>query len=417
VRIEVTLMRALVGAATVVLTTACASMNPPPGGPEDSAAPVVVSASPDSGAVNARPPGAVFRFDEPVSDRVEEAELERLILLSPADGAPRISWRREAVVVRPRRDWKPNTTYTVTLQPGVADLRGNRSKTARTILFSTGPTIATQVFAGHVFDWQGERVAPNALVEAVGRDSSVYLATTDSSGAFVVGPLPGGEYRLRAFLDANRNRGLDRGEAWDTVTTVAATQRTVVDLYAALRDSIPPRIASASALDSLHVVIEFDRAVDPTQPIDTSNVGLKRADSSQVRILALHRRRDFDRIQQETRRQTDTVNRPDTVNRADTAAIARARRDSIAAAAARPQLPARPTAPRPTRPPPPIAFVITVAEPLRPGTTYRLRATGVRGITGYSRDSDRTFSVAASDSARPPATPDSVRRPTPFRRP
>jgi hypothetical protein len=412
VRIEVSCARALLGAAAVAVATACASMNPPPGGPEDSAAPVVVSASPDSGAVNARPPGVVFRFDEPVSDRAEEAELERLILLSPADGAPRISWRRDAVVVRPRRDWKPNTTYTVTLQPGVADLRGNRSKTTRTILFSTGPTIATQVFAGRVFDWQAERIAPNALVEAIGRDSTLYLASTDSSGAYVVGPLPGGEYRLRAFLDANHNRGLDRGEPWDTLTTVATTQRTVVDLYAALRDSIPPRIASASALDSLHVALEFDRAVDPSQVLDTSNVGLKRSDSSVVRILSLHRRRDFDRIQEEARRQTDTA------ARADTAAVARARRDSIAAAA-RPPLAGRPAAPRPNRPPPPLAFVITVAEPLRPGTTYRLRATGVRGLAGFSRDSDRTFSIAVpSDTARPPSTPaDSARRPPAVRRP
>lgn len=396
-------------------------MNPPPGGPDDEGPPQLLSVSPDSGAVGVRGSGITFTFDEVVSDRMERDAIEAMVLVSPRDGAPRISWRRSGIVVRPRRGLRPNTTYSVTLLPGITDLRGNRSVDTKTVIFSTGPTIATQSITGRTWDWSGERAAVGAIVEAVSlADSSVYVAASDSVGTFIVGPLPGGSYRVQAYTDANRNRGRDRGESWDSTSVTLTTLRAVTELYLAVRDSIPPRIASVQPLDSLHLTVELDRPVDPSRVLAPTNFRLRRSDSTEVRVASVQSRRDYDRSLESERRRVDSLRR-DSVARADTAA---ARRDSIARAQPRVPTPAPATPrpvepPRPGRPAPPANFVLTLAEPVRPGSTYRLYLIGVHGLTGVTRDSDRSFTVPAApatapgDSARrttPPAAPP-VRRP------
>ncbi|MDQ3996408.1 MAG: Ig-like domain-containing protein, partial [Gemmatimonadota bacterium] len=192
-------------------------MAAPPGGPEDDAPPEVVLVVPESGVVNFRRRVVEFRFDEVITDRgTGAASLAQLVLISPREEAPRVSYRRDAIAVRPRSGWRPNTAYTVTLLPGATDLRGNASKARRTVVLSTGAALPPFALQGRVFDWMAERPAPMAWVEAISRpDSVVYIAVADSSGAFTVGPLPNGAYTLRAFIDQNNNRALDRGEAWD----------------------------------------------------------------------------------------------------------------------------------------------------------------------------------------------------------
>ena len=113
-------------AAIVLLASGCASQGTPPGGAPDVAAPLLVRTTPDTSAVGVRAERVTFRFDEVVSERPSGApSLGALFLISPTDGEPRVSWRRDAVTVAPRRGFRANTVYTVTLLPGLADLRGN----------------------------------------------------------------------------------------------------------------------------------------------------------------------------------------------------------------------------------------------------------------------------------------------------
>ena len=70
------------GAAAV----GCASQAMPPGGPPDLAPPVLVTVSPESGAVLVSPKAVTFRFDEVVSERPRGApSLDQLVLISPCD--------------------------------------------------------------------------------------------------------------------------------------------------------------------------------------------------------------------------------------------------------------------------------------------------------------------------------------------
>ena len=279
-------MRRLILPLAAAAVAACASAGPPPGGPEDHSPPQIVSSRPDSGQVNAKVKEVQFQFDEVVSDRpTGAASLDRMFLISPRNGEPRVSWHRSRISVRPERGFRDSTAYRITMLPGIADLRGNVRKDGATLVFSTGPTFPTLGIVGTVFDWAGQAIAKGAYVEAVAkRDTTVvYLTASDSSGQFDLGPLPAGDYTVRALIDQNSNRVFDRNEKWDSASVSVAATRPSVELDLIERDSVPPAFANVTVDDSVTITIAFDKPLDPTIPLQPALVALKRADSSLLR--------------------------------------------------------------------------------------------------------------------------------------
>jgi hypothetical protein len=399
----------LASVAAAVAAAACASPGLPPGGPADSDPPRLVAVVPESGSLNVQPREIVFRFDEAVS----EQSLDRIVVVSPSDGPPRVHWRRTSVAVRPRRAWHANTAYTVTILPGLTDLRGNRVTRALQTSFSTGSVIPRNEIRGVAFDWGSRTPARGARVEAtMGGDTTLqYVAAVDSVGRFRLGSLPAGALRLRAWLDQNNNGLHEPREPWDSVSvTVADSAR--VELYLFPHDSIGPAIADVRVEDSLTLRLRFDRGLDPESPMADSQITvLATRDSAPVRIAGLYLAATWDSLR---------LAREDSAQRADTSASARARRaaadsvqrrrtaDSIAQAQlaalrARPDTVRLEPPPRPGRPAPPTEFVVRLAEPLGVGVPMRVVVRGVRGLSGAVRESSRTFSrprpVAPRDSA------------------
>jgi hypothetical protein len=384
-------------------------MGAPPGGPERTEPPVLESVTPDSGAINVRARSVMFEFDEVVSDR----DVANLFLISPREGTPRVIWRRDRIEVRPRRPFRPNTAYSVTLLPGLTDLRNNRLETGKTVVFSTGPTFPAFMVAGRVFDWTNERVAPGALIEVIRRpDSLPYVGAADSTGQFVVGPLDEGAYTVRALLDGNRNRAIDPGEAWDSVSIVVRGSSPFLELLAAQRDTIAPRLLTVTASDSLSISASFDRPLDPSAPLTPASFRVLKADSTPVRVVAVLTREQLDslvKIARDSAARLDTAARRDTTVRRDTAPPARV------------PLPTVPTVaplPKPSRPAPRRDYIVRIdpITPLQPGTSYRVTALDIRGLMGHMRTSDRILQVPVprrdTTQSRPPIRPPS--RP-PFR--
>jgi hypothetical protein len=258
-------------------------------------------------------------------------------------------------------------------------------------VFSTGGAIAPFALRGRIFDWMAERPAPGAWIEAVSRDSVVYVTVADSTGAFTIGPLPAGQYAVKGFIDQNNNRALDRGEAWDSV--VAQTSRpgveTSLEVLAAPRDTLPPRISAISPTDSVTLSVDFDRPLDVRQAITPALFTVTRADSTPVPVREAISRRDFERREAERRAGEDTA-------RAPRPAPAQPQLVRGAESAARPSVPA-----------PVQQVIVRVARPLAPGASYRVTASGVRNLLGRAGASTRIVQVPR------PAPPDTTRRTPP----
>lgn len=385
--------------ALVAVLAACASASPPPGGPEDKAPPRLVHVTPDTNAVNVREKAVVFQFDETINDRgTGPLEVSQYFLVSPSDGAPRVSWHRSHIDVQPRHDFRPNTAYTITLLPGLTDLQNNRMKDGARLVFSTGPVIPTLNITGIAFDWITERPAANAYMEAITPDSIVYLAQADSLGKFTIGPLTAGTYLVRAIIDANSNRALDRNEFFDSLR-VTVPLPAPIELLAAARDTLPPRISTAERTDSVTLTVTMDRALDPAQPIEPSAFRLLASDSSEIPI---------------TKVSTPRMLKADQDAAAKTATDSARRADSLAGKTLRPIVPPPtpaaggkappPPPPKPSRPPPFTTLTLKLGRPLANSADYRVSTKGLRSLTGLSAPSERRFTTPKP----PPVRKDSV---------
>ncbi|MDQ6887663.1 MAG: Ig-like domain-containing protein [Gemmatimonadota bacterium] len=374
---------------------ACASQGFPPGGPEDKAPPKLVGVAPESGAVSVRPREVQLRFDEVLSERPSGApELAQLILISPRDGAPRVDWHRSVLTVRPRRDFRPNTVYTITLLPGLADLRGNVRRERTRIIFSTGPSIPATHLFGVIFDWVAGKPAGNALIEAVSHpDSTVYLGLVDSLGRFDLPAIPPGNYSVRGYVDANNNRALDPREIYDSLS-VTLRDTASLEMYAFVHDTVGPRVSGVEIRDSVTLRVTFDRALDPDQRPDTALFRLRAADSSSVPIRAALDARAVDKARADSaQRQADSV----AAAQRDSSAVPLPRRLVRADSAG------RVNAPVATRPIPVTDVLLLLGAPLRPSQSYRLQARDIRGLLHAVRSSDRVLTVPKA--APPPAPP------------
>lgn len=381
--------------AAALLCLGCASPGMPPGGPPDAAAPQIVAIIPDSGKVGVSPKEVIFRFDEVVSERPQgAASLEALFLISPRDGAPETSWHRDAIGVRPRRGWRPNTPYTVLMMPGLADLRGNIRNTGASTFFSTGKTIPPTRISGVVFDWVAGTPAAGALVESFVRPDSLrpFIAVADSNGAFTIPHLPPARYTVRAYVDRNKNFGIDPGEPWDT-TGVQVTDSATATILVFAHDSVPPRIRDLFMVDSVSIHVVFDRPLDPSQTLAPANFTVIGPDSVPLPISSVGPPL------------VDTAAKPvapvpGAPPPAAPPSPAPARRDT--AIAARPSMP---------RPAPISTVVIKLQRPLASARTYRVRALRIRGLLGNTGDSERALTTPAprpaapNPAVAPPASP------------
>ncbi len=395
------------------LVMACASAAPPPGGPDDLAAPRLVRVTPDSGAVSMSEKAVTFFFDETINDRGTGAqEIDNYFLVSPSDGLPRVEWHRTRIDVRPRHGFRANTAYTISLLPGLSDLRNNVMKRGASVVFSTGAVIPTTRIVGTAFDWVAERPSATTFLEAVTPDSIRYLAQSDSAGRFVIGPVPEGTYLVRAFVDQNRNRALDRNEAFDSLRVVVP-QPSPVELLIAARDTLPARITGVSVTDSVTLRVTFDRLLDPAAPPTAADFRLASgADSAITPITSLLTPAQETAATRATlTAAADSLRKADTTGRA-AAAVPAAPTDSVTTA-------------KPSRAAPFNSVALRLARVLAPNAPYRLSTAGVTALSGRRAASERSFTTpkpparlaADSTAARRPAvspadsTPPAIRPP------
>jgi hypothetical protein len=328
--------------------------------------------------------------------------------------------------VHPHGDWRTNTTYRVTMLPGLADLSNNVTKSGYSLVFSTGPRIPAFGILGRVFDWSAQRVAPQAVVEAIHRidstatqraDSIVYLDVADSTGQFRLGPLDSGRYVVLAFLDRNRNFTREPGELWDSTQVDITTTQPYLELLAAQRDTIGPSIATAESVDSVTIRVTFDKPLNPDAPIDRSHFRVVTADSATLSILSARTRDRYEADRERARR--------DSAATADSLA---ALRDTTKRRPTRPAPPAPapatgPETLKPSRPAPSTDVMIQLAigSKLAPLQRIRVTATDMTNLLGTRATSTRVFATpkaAPPDSARADTSkvrvpPDTSRRSTP----
>ncbi len=387
------------------LLPACARIEPPPGGPPDPAPPRLIATRPDSFARLTQFNGsAEFHFDEVVSEggspnRGEgTGALEKLVILSPSNRVPDVSWRRNRITVRPQEGWRPNRVYRVELLPGVTDLRSNRSEEGAVITFTTGAPRPQATLEGQVMDWSTSRPAAGALVIAsLLPDSLPYRGVADSNGRFSLGPLPQGDYSVSGVLDQNGDHRQDPREAFAT-SRITRGKSAVGELWTFVHDTTTPRIQTVTVDDSVKATITFSQKLDPRQRLGTRDVTLRLLpDSTPVAVSSILPQPLDDSLHGRRAAAEDSAGVGDTTARRDTTRVERrnapARRGRATAEA------------KPSRPPLNDRLVVRVPRPWAPGSRLVLEVRGVRNVTGVAGSA---VGVLAVPEAPKPDTTDTA---------
>jgi len=398
-----------------VVVSACASVGAPPGGPPDTEPPKIVAVLPESGTVVPNWKDEIsIQFDEVVEEMASGGGavggLEKQVLLSPVRGRVKVSWHRSRITAKPQEGWK-RRVYRLEVLPGFVDLRNNRSDTATTVLFSTGPEIGTARIGGLALQWIEQRVLARALIEAVPLpDSAGYLTLADSGGQFNLQNLSPGRYIVYATSDVNGDRRRGPREPYDSViVTLDSTSN--VALYTFPHDTVPPRLRTATYVDSTTIRVEFSQALDPTVPLDTAHVRLlELPDSTSVAVAQVISARQFDSLTAMERARADSLRQlQDTSARGDTTK-ARAKRPTPPPPPATPPPPARargakqvPAGPPvdtalvrrllAARPVPTDKYVVRPARALKPDTRYVVRVIDATNLIGAQGTGEVGFGV------------------------
>jgi hypothetical protein len=405
--------RIRLGLVTLALAAGCASQGMPPGGPVDKTPPVLVSVTPDSGALRVGLRQVVtFRFDEVVNERTRAGgALDLAVVVSPSEGPVSVDWHRTAITIRNRKGWRRDIAYTVTILSGLQDLSGNATKKALQTVFSTGSVIPHGEVGGVAFDWAAQRAASGARIEAmIGNDTALkFIAVADSTGRFVLTTLPPGELRVRAYVDANNNRVLDPRELWDS-SSVSLADTASREFYMFAHDTIGPSLLEVSPIDSMTLRVRFDRPILPGSPLDPSQFSLKMKDSTKADSVSIPIRRVSSAAQFDTLTQARKVFVLDSTARADTTVAGRKavqrqdslrrvfRQDSMSAAQAASVKAARDTTkkvvlPKPTRAAPVSEFILELGERLQFDKFATLSVRDAIGLTGHTHRPARVKQV------------------------
>lgn len=385
---------------------------------------MLVATVPESLAVLPQFDGEVeFRFDEVVSEGalpnfgLGSGDLEKLILLSPSLAVPQVHWKRNRITVKPRDGWQPNTAYRIELLPGLTDLSTNRAKEGAVVTFTTGGPLPATTLRGMVVDWATQRAQPRGLVEAVLQpDSLPYRTIADSTGRFVLGPVPAGEYVVYGVLDANNDFRMGLREAYDSVR-LAPGRDSVGELWAFRHDTTAARVTVA-ANDTISLLLTFSQPLNPYQRLPPESVTVRLLpDSVPTPVLKVLPKAEYDTTYRPVklvdtsaagRAKADSI-RADSIARAVADSI---RADSIARAqevlrlripgaerrrAAGPDTAGR--GPLTTRPALFDKLYVRMGERLRPGATY---VVAVRGVENLSRIRGNPAGVVKIPDPKPP---------------
>ncbi|WP_400192769.1 Ig-like domain-containing domain [Hymenobacter sp. B81] len=197
----------------------CAAISSPEGGARDIVAPKLVRTEPRDGAT--RVSGQVLRLE--FSEQVQLKELSKNLLVTPSlaeDNRYEVREERNAIELRFKQPFAPNTTYVFNFRDAVADITESNLAQDVLLTFSTGAALDSGSVAGSVaqlLNGQPEAEVLIALYPAedtadVKRARPFYAGRTDKAGNFRLRNLREGRYRIYALADKNQNSRFDEPE-------------------------------------------------------------------------------------------------------------------------------------------------------------------------------------------------------------
>ena len=281
----------------ITLASSCAQQGVPPGGPEDLRPPIVVRTIPDTFELLGTLDGSIrFEFDERISERSSSGTLDNAVIISPKTGEVVVGHGSRSLTIELVGGFRPDLVYRVTLLPVVRDLFGNQMRDPFELIFSTGGETVPTTLAGIAWDRITGLGVNDYQVWAtpLDEDSVVHVAVTDNQGVYAFRYIPGASYEIVAFEDRNADAVLDMMEIQGSRRLLIENGDTVFLNFPVLQpDTTPAALVSASALDSVTLLLEFDDYLDPALILESIDLAVTSEDSTDLVVDSILHEHDY----------------------------------------------------------------------------------------------------------------------------
>ena len=281
----------------ITLASSCAQQGAPPGGPEDLRPPIVVRTIPDTFELLGTLDGSIrFEFDERISERSSSGTLDNAVIISPKTGEVVVGHGSRSLTIELVGGFRPDLVYRVTLLPVVRDLFGNQMRDPFELVFSTGGETVPTTLAGIAWDRITGLGVNDYQVWAtpLDEDSVVHVAVTGNQGVYAFRYIPGASYEIVAFEDRNADAVLDMMEIQGSRRLSIENGDTVFLNFPVLQpDTTPAALVSASALDSVTLLLEFDDYLDPALILESIDLAVTSEDSTDLVVDSILHEHDY----------------------------------------------------------------------------------------------------------------------------
>lgn len=197
----------------LALAAGCASIGTPGGGWYDETPPVRRSSKPDEGETGVKERKMSIHFDENIK---LSNVMDKLTVSPPQQKSPVILSNAKTVTIELQDTLIPNTTYTIDFGDAVVDNNEGNVLEHFSLTFSTGDRIDSMMIGGTLLNAADLEPVTGAYVgiypDTMMVGDSAFLsrpmlraAKTDAYGAFRIGGVAPGRYRLYALKDGNTN--------------------------------------------------------------------------------------------------------------------------------------------------------------------------------------------------------------------
>jgi hypothetical protein len=232
---------------TVILFAhGCAVPQKPQGGPRDIVAPKMLKATPLNETRNFSGKQIQLDFDE----YFKLVNPYQEITLSPApETPPEIKTRKKSLIIELKDSLLKETTYTLNLGKGVADVNEGNILKNFTYVFSTGNLIDSLSISGNVTNNQTLEKEKDITVmlfplnrdSLFGKKKPAIYTTTDTSGNFRLSNLHDGAYKIYALKETAPNKIYDdEKELIGFTGKVINLKRDTADIKLQLFKQVPP---------------------------------------------------------------------------------------------------------------------------------------------------------------------------------
>jgi len=256
------------------LLSNCANQLPPGGGDVDKIPPKITDVYPADGTTNFSDDHIEFDF----SEYVVKSSLRDAFFISPSiEGKLEYSWTGKGVDINFPAPLKKNVTYVITIGTDLVDRNNrNRMKESYTLTFATGNKIDKRIISGKVYNDKPDGVLIFAYKKDGGKeidpmtDKPEYISQTGVDGSYKIAGLAAGTYRLFAIRDQFKDYLFQPSQdeysspSKDTKLLESDSAVTGINFMITKRDTIPPRLLSATMTDRNHIIAEFSKQIDST---------------------------------------------------------------------------------------------------------------------------------------------------------